>query len=236
MGWRLAWGILSTCALIACGGRTDLDGTSDGGGNDASIDAKPKNDGASDATLDVYQPLGKKCSAPTGAAPPQWKPDDAGAALHPPYIMSSGGPVISNPAFVAITFDGDDMRDPIEDFIDSIGCTDYWRSIVRDYGVNDGFMISAAHLKDVPPQAIDDAQIGPFIRSKIAKNELPPAVPNQTLYVIFYPDTTDITLQGEHSCQGFGGYHNEVQLSQTQSIPYAVIPRCGSFGQLGGLD
>jgi len=61
-------------------------------------------------------------------------------------------------------------------------------------------------------------------------------VPNQTLYVIYYPDGTDITLQGEHSCQGFGGYHNEVKVTQTQSIPYAVLPRCGSFGQLDGLD
>src|SRR5207248_9875800 len=91
-------------------------------------------------------------------------------------------------------------------------------------------------LKDVPPDTIDDAQIGQFIRAKITNNALPQPVPNQTLYVIYYPETTDITLQGLHSCQGFGGYHNEVKISQTVSIPYAVMPNCGSFGQLDGLD
>jgi hypothetical protein len=205
---------------------------------DASTDTKPlKDSGKIDtSTPDVYVPLGKKCAPPTGAPPPVWTPDDAGAPLHPPYLASNGGPTIANPAFVAITFDGDDMRDSIEDFVGSVGCTDYWRTIVSDYGINDGYMIQTAHLKDTPPALIDDTAIGTYIRAKIANNELPPYVPNQTLYVIYYPDATDITLQGEHSCQGFGGYHNEVKLTQTQSIPYAVLPRCGSFGQLNGLD
>jgi hypothetical protein len=227
------------CAWVACGGRTDLsDIDEDAGANDASTDAKPPKDSGKDVpvTPDVYVPLTKKCGPPTGTAPPPWAPDDAGAPLHPPFVASTGGPTIANPQFVAITFDGDDMRDSIEDFVGSIGCTDYWRSIVRDYGINDGFMVGTAHLKDTPPATIDDAAIGAYIRAKIANNQLPQPVPNQTLYVIYYPDATDITLQGEHSCQGFGGYHNEVKFSQTQSIPYAVIPRCGSFGQLGGLD
>jgi hypothetical protein len=240
MGWRFAFALVATSAWIACGGRTDLGpGIDDDGGTtkDASLDVKPIKDGGKDVTaVDVYQPLGKKCSAPTGSPPPAWTPDDAGAPLHPPYIAPSGGPVIANPAFVAITFNGDENRDAIEDFIDSVGCTDYWRSIVRDYGVNDAYMIGTAHLKDTPPATIDDTQIGAFIRAKIASNELPAPVPNQTLYVIYYPDSTDITLQGLHSCQGFGGYHNEVKISQTQSIPYAVMPNCGSFGQLSGLD
>jgi len=239
MGWRLACGIIGAFVCIACGGRTDLGGEldDDGGTKDASLDGKPLKDGKADVTtVDVYQPLGKKCSPPTGSPPPPWTPDDAGAPLHPPYIAQSGGPTIANPAFVAITFDGDDNRDAIEDFIGSVGCTDYWRSIVRDYGINDGYMVGTAHLKEAAPATIDDAAIGAFIRAKIANNALPQPVANQTLYVIYYPETTDITLEGSHSCQGFGGYHNEVKITQTQSVPYAVLPNCGSFGQLGGLD
>ena len=230
--------MIATCVWLACGGRTDLLDIAEGGTtNDASLDVKPPKDGGKDVAPDVYQPLGKKCPQPTGAPPPAWTPDDAGAPLHPPYIASSGGPVIANPAFVAITFDGDENRDAIEDFLGSVGCTDYWRSIVRDYGINDAWMIGTAHLKDKPPATIDDSQIGAFIRSKILSKELPQPVPNQTLYVIYYPDTTDITLQGLHSCQGFGGYHNEVKLLQPPlTVPYAVLPNCGSFGQLGGLD
>src|SRR4051812_27962129 len=117
MRWRLACGLFSTCLWIACGGRTDLGGGDDdeGGAKDASIDVKKKDGATTDVTTsDVYQPLGKKCSPPTGAPPPPWTPDDASAPLHPPFVAPSGGPVIANPAFVAITFDGDDMRDALE--------------------------------------------------------------------------------------------------------------------------
>jgi len=230
MGWRLAFGIIAASApivSIACGGRTDLGEIDEDAATskDASLDTKPLKDGGKTdvTTVDVYQPLGKKCPQPTGAPPPPWVPDDAGAPLHPPYVASSGGPTIANPEFVAITFNGDDNRDAIEDFIGSVGCTDYWRSIVRDYGINDGWMVGTAHLKDTPPATIDDTQIGAFIRAKIASNELPAYVPNKTLYVIYYPETTDITLEGLHSCNGFGGYHNEVKLTQTQTAYQAAL-------------
>lgn len=224
------------CLAIACGGRTDLSELVDGdGGADASPDAKPKKDSGPDVVDAGYQPLGKKCSAPTGPAPTPWTPDDAGAALRPPIAASSGGPVLSNPVFVPITFDVDDMRAPIEDFIDSVGCTSYWETIVRDYGVNDAYMAGVGHLSDKPPAMIDDAQIGSFIRSKIISKDVPYPTAN-TLYVIFYPDGTDISLQGQHSCQAFGGYHNEFTMGGTLSVPYAVIPRCGGFGQFDGID
>src|SRR4051812_33007459 len=100
MGWRLAWMVLS-CAIVGCGGRTDLGETSDddGGATDASLDAKKKDGSATDVVTkpDVYQPLGKKCSPPVSGAPPPWTPDDAGAPIHPAYIAQSGGPTISNP-------------------------------------------------------------------------------------------------------------------------------------------
>lgn len=236
MRWRLAWG-LSVCVAIACGGRTDLGDTidPDGGTVDASADAKPKKDSGPIVVDAGYQPLGKKCSPPTGAAPPPWTPDDAGAPVRPPVVMSSGGPVLANPVFVPITFDGDDMRAPIEDFIDSVGCTSYWQTIVRDYGVNDAYMSAVGHIASKAPMSIDDTQIATFIRSKILSKDLPYPTPN-TLYVIFYPDGTDITLQGQQSCQAFGGYHNEFGLNSTTSVAYAVIPRCGGFGQLAGID
>src|SRR5437762_3199898 len=119
MGWRLAFGLVATCTCIACGGRTDLGVDDDGGTTDASLDAKPKDGSKVDVVMkpDVYVPLGTKCSPPTSMAPPPWTPDDAGAPLHPPYVASSGGPTIANPAFVAITFEGDENRDSVEDLI-----------------------------------------------------------------------------------------------------------------------
>lgn len=235
---RFSWGLLvcAAWAATACGGKVD-GATDDAGATDAKVDAKPKP--KLDAGVDTstpYQPIGKKCDPPTGAAPPVWAPDDAGAPIHAPLVQSSGGPVLANPQFIAMTFDGDDQRDPIEDFIASVGCTSYWQSVVTDYGVNAAYAGTPVHLTDKVPDTIDDGQIAVFIRQKILNKEIPDAVPNQTLYVIFYPDTTDITLQGQHSCQSFGGYHNEVGLPDGRQVPYAVIPRCASFGGLGTFD
>ncbi len=218
----------------ACGGKTD--GIDDGGAIDAALDVvKIKKDAAVD-TGTTYQPLGKKCDPPSALPPPVWTPDDAGAPLHPPLVESSGGPVLKKPVFVPITFTGDDQVDPIEDFIASVGCSAYWRSVVSDYGVGDAYSVAGVHLTDAAPSSIDDSAIGVFLRNKIVSKELPDAVQNQTLYVIYYPDTTDITLQGEHSCSSFGGYHNEFKMSDGRTVPYAVIPRCGASGQLGGID
>ncbi len=237
MGWRLAWAVSVCVAIVACGGRTDLTEApgDDGGALDASTDAKPKKDAAPDVVEAGYVPLGKKCGAPTGPAPTPWTPNDAGAPIHPPLAASSGGSILANPVFVPITFDGDDMRDPIEDFVGSVGCTAYWESIVRDYGVNDAYTVGVGHLSTQAPAQIDDAQISTFIRSKIVSKDLPYPTAN-TLYVIFYPDGTDITLQGSTSCQSFGGYHNEFAMTANLSVAYAVIPRCGGFGQMAGID
>jgi hypothetical protein len=234
MRWRLA--CVASGVVCACGGLTDLSGTSDAGDASAT-DAHVKKDSSVVDTGTPYTPQGKACVATDAGAPTAWAPDpEAGAPLRPPVMQSSGGPVLANPVFVPMTFDGDDMRNEIEDFIASIGCTTYWHSIVPDYGVGDGITATPVHMSDPIPSSIDDANIGAFIRGKILAKTIPDAVPNQTLYVIFYPDTTDITLQGQHSCQSFGGYHNEFQMADGRRVPYAVLPRCGSFGQLGGVD
>lgn len=230
----VVWAFLAALAFVACGGKTDLL-EDDAGVQDASLDVKPKKDATPDVAA-PYQPLGKRCEATDAAAPPTWVPDDAGAPLRPPLAASSGGPVLAHPIFIPMTFEGDELRDPIEDFIASVGCTSYWHATATDYGVGDAVTGEAVHLTDKPPTSIDDTQIGAFIRAKIVAKTVPAPIADQTLYVIYYPDQTDITLQGSHSCQSFGGYHNNFNLSDGTRVAYAVIPRCGSFGQLDSID
>jgi len=221
---------------MACGARTDMSGEPIAEG-DASTDAKPpKKDAALDVGPDVYVPVGTKCVRGDASAPLAWKPDDAGVPLRPPLVVSSGGPVLPLPTFIPITFDGYEYRDQVEDFVASIGCTTYWRDVTSDYGVGIGVSGPPVHLSETPPTNIDDQQIGTWLRNKILQKTVPDAVQDETLYVIYYPSTTTITLQGETSCQSFGGYHNEVSLSDGRKVPYAVMPDCGSFGQLVGID
>jgi hypothetical protein len=203
---------------------------------DAAVVIPKKDVSVIETSPPPYQTQGKKCVATDAAVPLAWVPGDAGAPVRPPIMQSSGGPVVANPIFVPMTFDGDDLRDPIEDFIASVGCSTYWNAIVPDYGIGEGITGAPDHMSDTAPTSIDDTAIGPFIYGKIMSQEAPAFVPNQTIYVIYYPEGTDITLQGDHSCESFGGYHNEFEMSDGTKVPYAVIPRCGTFDQLGGID
>ena len=63
------------------------------------------------------------------------------------------------------------------------------------------------------------------------------------LYVLHYPTEVTITQEGFFgvgtSCTNFGGYHGNIQLDFTHGrllVAYAVIPDCGTFGDLTGLD
>jgi len=234
----IAWG-------VACGGRTDVGGydetIAEGGAKDASVDVVvPKKDASvvNDAAApDVYVPVGTACGAPDAGPPAPWTPNGSTPAqFHAPIMQNYGGLTLSNPILIPMTFDGDDLRAPIEDFISSIGCSSYWRATTADYGIGDAVMGQTVHMSQTPPTAVDDGQIALMIRQGIENNQFPALVENQSLYIIYYPSTTTITLQGEQSCQSFGGYHNSVDLTDGRKVAYAVMPRCDGFYQLGGID
>jgi hypothetical protein len=64
-----------------------------------------------------------------------------------------------------------------------------------------------------------------------------PAIPQGAIYVLFLPTGTNVTLQGATSCQSFGGYHNSTNYpTNSETIVYAAVPRCGSLGNLTGFD
>jgi hypothetical protein len=94
------------------------------------------------------------------------------------------------------------------------------------------------------PSSIDDNGIQMWLAGKLNMNDpaLPAATEN-TIYAIHYPSNTTITLPSGRgnatSCQDFGGYHSDTTLDakhHNQDIAYAVIPRCGDFGNLTGID
>ena len=61
------------------------------------------------------------------------------------------------------------------------------------------------------------------IKSKISSG-LFPAPDANTLYVIYFPSSTSIELDGAGSCQQFGGYHNTTTVTQgsaTLNVPPA---------------
>jgi hypothetical protein len=143
-----------------------------------------------------------------------------------PQVVSLGGPVMSAPQAVAITFPDDALVDDIEKFVQTLGATDYWSQVGSEYGVGPLVGLPPIRLTETAPAAITDTDIQAWLRAKLdgTHPEFPAPSPG-TVYAIFYPASTVIDDGGGKSCQTFGGYHNSTYLGSTP-VMYAVLPRC----------
>jgi hypothetical protein len=173
-----------------------------------------------------------------GPAPDAGAPDAAPTRtvvhLTQPVVTNGGGPVLSAPVFVPVTFDEDTDRAAIESFVSAIGATSYWKQATAEYGVGPAKSGTPVHLAAAAPTAITLAEIEAFIVQHAGVDW--PAPTAQTLYVLFYPATTTITADTATACKDLGGWHAEIARSGQSALPYAVLPRCASFNGLSGMD
>ena len=206
-----------------------------------------------DATADApsYMPKGKVCTRDEdAAAPAPWQlmldggtdamtmdeggegGMDPGDPLALPIVYSAKGIVAQKPVFVPITFDGDELRNQIEDFTASVGCSSWWHATATDYGIADAIGGTPIHLSEQAPMEISDPKIQQWL---IGKLNTDPSFPKPNganlLYAIFYPDGTVIDAFNGKSCFSFGAYHGEFNY-KGMLVPYAVMPRCGGLDQL----
>jgi len=76
---------------------------------------------------------------------------------------------------------------------------------------------------------LTDEDVQTELKLQIKKGKLPLSDLN-TLYMIYFPQSVTITLDGLVSCQDFGAYHfatNDLKLARN-NVFYAVEPDCGS--------
>jgi hypothetical protein len=193
------------------GGGGDGGGGADGGGG-------PKDAGAKD----------------TGAASDSGAPDTGPVAdggwiidvpADVPQVQDNGASVIKAPVLQSISFSGYDQATPIDAFIASVGGTTYWHDAVGEYGVGAPTVQPPVHLTATAPKTVDDSAIGSFIATTLAANVGLMAPSANALYVISYPSTTTITLDGSKSCTGFGAYHNSASVGGV-TVAYAIVPEC----------
>ncbi len=227
----------SVMALAACGSDSN-----DGMATDAGTDARVHHEAGVADTFVPYVPLGIQCHdtpypdagtvgldpiPPSEDAGDAGVDDDAGPALGPPQGVSYGGPILAHPRVVPITYADDEYADQIEDFVGSIGCTDYWRQVVSEYGVGQLEMVTPVRLTTAAPASINDSQIASYIQRQI-KAGAPGFVgyPKDVIFAFYFPTTTTIELFGSESCSSFGGYHNSVHLLDGTTVAYAVMARC----------
>ncbi|MDB4933971.1 MAG: hypothetical protein JWP87_943 [Labilithrix sp.] len=177
---------------------------------------------------------------PEDAGAPVEQPDAAPPKVAPkptfPEVQSRGGPVIKTPKVVAIVFPGDPLATSITEFTSKISASTYWKDVGKEYGVGPMTARETIVLDEAPPAAITSAAIEDWLKGKLTGATPAFGAPDaSTLYAIYYPASTKITMDGAgelgQSCEGYGGYHFEIDAGGTQ-VGYAVLPRCSDIGEL----
>jgi hypothetical protein len=150
-------------------------------------------------------------------------------AAHPamPRAVSSNGPVMTAPKIVAISFPGDSLQPSIDTFVAQLlGATDYWKGATAEYGVGPLAGATPIHSTDTPAAALADADVRAWLTQKIQGAASFPQPDANTVYVLFYPAGTSVTMGGGTACQEFNGYHDDFAIAAGTYVSYTVVPRC----------
>lgn len=158
--------------------------------------------------------------------------------------------MLATPNLVTVTFAGDTMRSDLESFGGSLLSSTWW-NVARagDCEAPGGPCVgvgAAASVAIATPAAAaysDSAQGAPstlqqWLATAISTGQLPAPDPgpiSDTVYVLYLPQTTTVTLDGVESCapNGFAGYHNWLQ-NGSQQVPYTVVDECAEEPADGG--
>lgn len=231
-------------AAISCGGSTSQQSTSqqsDDGGEEGSVKTDggggTKEGGGAEAGHDA----GMMACTPTNGTVAMGYP-----AMHAPLpqVTYQGGGVLKDPEIITITYPGDGLMKQLEDFGDGITQTCWWDAIRAGYceggGMNcvgRGTAAAKPHVEmtTAPAASYTDTASGgsstmaTYIQQQVSSGVFPAPDAN-TIYVLYFPSSTTISLDGQTSCQTFGGYHNSTTVTppggSNTVVSYAVIPRC----------
>src|SRR5581483_5145296 len=196
--------------VVACGGSTSAD--SDGGVQSMDLDAD------TDVEIDAGDP---DTDVPYPAPFPS-----------PPQVVNNGGPRIVSGKVVPVFWANDPLQAQVEQFLQMMSPSPYWTAVTKEYGVGDFKTLPSIVIADPPPSSIDDAGIQTWLKQHADGSDMAwPYADPATVYALFYPVGTSITLQNSQSCSGFGAYHSNTTLANNTSFAYAVMPRCN-----GGID
>ena len=163
--------------------------------------------------------------------------------IDPPVVDYFGGATLATPKVVPVYFGNDStaFTDQITTFLGKLASTTatYWLPAVKDYTIGALTIATPIQLSESPGASpLSDAAIQTWLAGKLNGSDPAwPAPDANTIYALFYPSGTTITLGqgGGTSCSSFGGYHSNIQVGQ-KDVAYAVLPRCSKFAGMSGID
>ncbi|MFI5300676.1 MAG: hypothetical protein ACHREM_21550 [Polyangiales bacterium] len=154
-----------------------------------------------------------------------------------PTAINAGGPVLSKPTIVTITWAGDDLVTELEGFGDEIGGTKYWAETTSEYGVGPATSGPKNHVR-LPTKitTITDVEAEALVVKSASDPKASgwPAPTPDTLYFLYFSQGVSFMITGgdptippaEACASGIGGYHSDVKLTDGTRVAYAVVPRC----------
>jgi hypothetical protein len=151
----------------------------------------------------------------------------------PREISVGDGGVLVAPKVVPIFFANDDLEGLVEDLLAKLPASPYWSALEAEWGVGPLTVTPSIVLADAPPQTATQDDVVAFINSKLASDPSWPAPTDQTIYFLYYPISTTLTLGSATLCTDFLGYHDYGQTASAASFVFAVQGRCakGTFNQ-----
>jgi hypothetical protein len=223
-------------ALAACGGSVVAPTES---GDDGGTGNPPPDSGVTHA--DAASAHDGGIPSDSGAPPDGSTVVDAGwspAAHAPlPQVPDQGGPLLTAPVLVTITYPNFQYEAAVKSFGDFVVGSNWISTVGADYGVGKGTHQHVV-LSTPAPASVTSGDTESTIAAKIADGTLPGGVqtkPTNYLYMIFYPPTTTIAdLDPSSTCAatndvGGTAWHMSVNEMQ-QSFAYAVVPTCTKTG------
>jgi hypothetical protein len=206
----------------------------------SSPGATPKGDSGSPDRSVVHDAGGHDAPAdvPTTAGYP---------AAHPamPQVISLGGPVMTSPKFVIITFAGDALAPQIDAFADAVAASKtYWSGTTAEYGVGPVASVVHISLAETPAATLTDSEVQAFLAGELSGPDAGtleggapwPQPDGETVYMIYYPDGVSVTAASGTTCDQFYGYHEDFALSGSIYVTYSVVARCPPFPMTTAID
>jgi hypothetical protein len=162
-----------------------------------------------------------------------------------PQLKFKGGPLLDNVEVFTVFWGGAWAKQPalaslaqsINGFFEFILSSPLLDQLseysVPGHTIGHGKLVGSKTLSTEPGQVIDDSAIQTTLKGWIASDPAFPKPNANSLYFIYFPPGTTVTLGSDSSCQTFGGYHDSVD----GNIFYAVEPFCvADAGSLSQLD
>jgi hypothetical protein len=162
-----------------------------------------------------------------------------------PQVPYQDGGLILAPQLVTVTFPDDPYTSELVAFAASVEESMWWTTVLLGYCegksgpcIKAGATPSSVVYPSAPAASYTDSTTGgpstlqTWLASAIQSGDLPAPAPgdiSNTLYLLYFPATTQISLDGTSGCQNADGYH-AAMMYKGQQVPYAAISECPGAG------